>query len=248
MATETNYNVNAQDYQANLKTLPLDDHVNDPSYFQLIGDLNGKSVLDVGCGDGRLTRMLRLAGAERVVGIDVSFKMIELARQVEALEPIGIDYQIEDAKTICKPEFDVVVSSLMLAHAQTRSDLEQMCRGLASHLKPGGRLVSLNVHPKIADYPAFNYKKYGLEYEFPVQFVDGAPFACTVRIGNSHLTFHDYWYSMETMESALGQAGFREISWHQVKPFPAASTDETDYWDDLLAHPVDILLDCKLEA
>ena len=48
-----------------------------------LGDVNGKRALDVACGEGHYSRLLRQAGAEEVVGIDISERMIDLARASE---------------------------------------------------------------------------------------------------------------------------------------------------------------------
>ncbi|MCK4715066.1 MAG: methyltransferase domain-containing protein, partial [Candidatus Aenigmarchaeota archaeon] len=48
------------------------------SYLKVLGDIKGKSVLDVGCGSGFFTRLIREKGAVNVIGTDVEKKMIEL--------------------------------------------------------------------------------------------------------------------------------------------------------------------------
>src|SRR3954451_15223933 len=66
--------------------------------MDLVGDLAGKSVVDLACGEGFYTRLLRRGGAERVVGIDLSGEMIALARAEEAEHPSGIDYLVQDGR------------------------------------------------------------------------------------------------------------------------------------------------------
>ena len=51
----------------------------DPVLWHLLGDVEGRRVLDAGCGTGYLTRLLARRGAV-VTGIDVSSRMIALAR------------------------------------------------------------------------------------------------------------------------------------------------------------------------
>ena len=65
--------------------------LNNPSIFQLIGKVEGKTLLDAGCGEGHNTRKLATLGAN-VVGIDLSSKMIQLAQEEERLHP-----------TVCRP-------------------------------------------------------------------------------------------------------------------------------------------------
>jgi ubiquinone/menaquinone biosynthesis C-methylase UbiE len=80
------------------------DRVETYSFMNRIGDITGKKVLDVACGEGHFTRLLRRAGAARVVGLDISDRMIALAREQEAREPLGIDYVVADARSIVDQE------------------------------------------------------------------------------------------------------------------------------------------------
>src|SRR5262244_1643336 len=68
--------------------------------MKLIGDPRGLTVLDVGCGEGFYTRMIRERGAARVTGIDLSNRMTALARTQEAQQPLGIEYVVGDARDL----------------------------------------------------------------------------------------------------------------------------------------------------
>src|SRR5262245_36371821 len=59
---------------------------------RVIGDVAGKSVLDLACGGGGFTRRFKERGADRVVGVDISAEMLNLARAEEARDPRGIEY------------------------------------------------------------------------------------------------------------------------------------------------------------
>src|SRR5438876_12386220 len=95
----TNYDAIAEEYQRS-KLQPWRLHLELYSLFDLAGDLAGKSVLDLACGEGFYTRLLRQKGAGRVVGVDLSAGMIDLARQEEARRPLGIEYVHQDAKKL----------------------------------------------------------------------------------------------------------------------------------------------------
>ena len=51
-----------------------------PALFSMMPDLTGKRVLDLGCGFGEHCMQCIRQGAEKVVGIDISEKMLEVAR------------------------------------------------------------------------------------------------------------------------------------------------------------------------
>ncbi|WP_238559432.1 MULTISPECIES: class I SAM-dependent methyltransferase [Mycobacterium ulcerans group] len=147
MAIDYNQGHIAEQYQQ-AKTQPWRERIETYSFLKHIGDVSGKKVLDVACGEGHFTRLLRRAGAGQVVGLDISERMIALARAQEKQQPLGIDYVVADARsTVAQQDYDVVVSAWLLVYAQNRAELAQMCRGLACRVKPGGRFVTVNTNP-----------------------------------------------------------------------------------------------------
>ena len=106
-----------------------------------IKPLTGKTVLDVGCGNGYHCWRMKGAGAERVIGIDptplfvMQFQALKKylgEQQVEVL-PVGIDDVPEQLQA-----FDTVFSMGVLYHR--RSPLDHILQ-LKNCLKPGGELV-----------------------------------------------------------------------------------------------------------
>ena len=103
-----------------------------------IGDVAGLQVLDAGCGEGYLSRILTRHGAS-VTGIDIASRLVEIAR---IKDPEGqITYQVVD---LCKPlpeyqdHFDLVASFFVLNDVY---DYQGFLATLASVTRPGGRLV-----------------------------------------------------------------------------------------------------------
>src|SRR5262245_6598559 len=94
---EAEYDRIAEQYR-DAKLQPWRLHLEVYTFLQLVGDLSGKAVLDLACGEGFYSRILKRHGAARVVGVDLSARMIELARAEEAREPLGIEYRVGDAR------------------------------------------------------------------------------------------------------------------------------------------------------
>src|SRR5689334_18258965 len=92
----TDYNTISRQYQLS-KLQPWRAHIEAHSLLGLVGDLGGQSVLDVACGEGFYTRLLKEQGASLAMGVDLSERMIDLARAQEAVEPRGIRYEVADA-------------------------------------------------------------------------------------------------------------------------------------------------------
>jgi len=72
------------------------DELDGPTAFGLIGEVKGSRILDLACGEGNNTRILARKGAE-AVGVDYSEKMIELVKQEEKKDRLGIAYFVADA-------------------------------------------------------------------------------------------------------------------------------------------------------
>lgn len=115
-----------------------------PALLQVTGDVAGKRVLDACCGEGYLTRILAGRGAQ-VTGVDISARLVKMARQREAEERQGISYLVHDM-TRPLPQYedqmDVITCNLALNDI---SDYSSFIANLGAMLRPGGVLVfSLN--------------------------------------------------------------------------------------------------------
>jgi SAM-dependent methyltransferase len=101
-------------------------------------DLDGKLVLDAGCGMGRYLRIAALAPAKGIVGIDLS-RAVEAARELTAELP-RVSLIRGDLLRLPFPSesFDIIYSLGVLDHTP---DPRGAFLGLARLLKPGGRIV-----------------------------------------------------------------------------------------------------------
>jgi toxoflavin synthase len=244
MVTDYNENRIAEQYQQ-AKAHSWRSHAETYSFMNLIGDVEGKRVLDVACGEGHFTRLLRNAGAAEVVGIDISERMIELAREQETRRPLGIEYRVEDARDLAKhADFDLVVGAWLLVYAQTLAELGQMCRGLASRLRSGGRLVTIVNNPEVYGLdPLPDYRKYGFQLSLAGHAVEGAPTKISLLLEDSTLEIENYYMPIAAYESALTQTGFANFAVHRPE-VSLVPDGEADFWDDFLRDPSFLLLDC----
>lgn len=93
----------------------------------------GERIIDLGCGDGKLSQKIAEAGAD-VVGVDISNELLAIAKAD------GLDVRLMDAEALeFADEFDAVFSNAAL-HWMPRPDL--VLAGIAKALKPGGRFVA----------------------------------------------------------------------------------------------------------
>lgn len=247
MVTDYNAGDTAKLYQQAKNTLPIY-RVDTFSLMQCVGDVSGETVLDVACGEGHFTRMMRRSGATRVVGMDISESMIRLARQQEAAEPLGIDYVVGDARVPADPpqEFDVAVAAFLLVYARDCAELAAMCAGVASRVRPGGRFVTITVNPAIYHFdPTPDFRKYGFDVRLEEKAYEGAPMNFSVLLPNATLEIENYYLPVDTYREQLRTAGFSSVAVHGLSvPADAMSGYPPGFWDELLAHPVYIVLDC----
>ena len=115
-----------------------------PSLRALLPDLRGRKVIDLGCGFGWFCRWARESGAARVLGFDVSEKMLQRATATTT-DP-AITYARADLEQLELPAaaFDLVYSSLALHYIK---DLAGLLATVHRALVPGGRLVFSMEHP-----------------------------------------------------------------------------------------------------
>jgi ubiquinone biosynthesis O-methyltransferase len=117
----------------------ITDRLEQKLLFELAGSVVGKTVLDVGCGDGALASELARHGAI-VTGLDADPAMIATARrltEIEATQLQLIEGQVERLP-INDAAFDLVLAVTVLCFVR---DAEQAVGEMARVLKPGGRLV-----------------------------------------------------------------------------------------------------------
>lgn len=224
-------------------------YVESYTYFSKLGDLSGKSILDLGCGEGIHSRNFKKNGAAQVVGVDISPKMIELARAEEAKEPLGIQYIVSDICELGKIDsFDLVGAAFSINHAQTKDQLRQMCQTIYDNLKPGGRFVALNNN---VDLPPESYKRLE-KYKYHrnkalSSFEEGMAIpSLAFEVNGEQIVIDDYYLSQETYEWAFKDVGFKTVNWY--KPMISPEGIEKwgqEYWQDLLDNPPMRLIECQ---
>lgn len=123
--------------------------VRDPAtaaLLDLAGDVRGRRLLEVACGQGRVARELARRGAA-LTGLDISAALLDKARAGEAAEPLGIQYLHADVTSRGVLEgqvFDGVVCNYGLSDID---DLDGLLANVARLLRPGGWFVFSLLHP-----------------------------------------------------------------------------------------------------
>jgi SAM-dependent methyltransferase len=172
-----------------------------PQFFEDIVPPGTWLTLEVGCGEGRVSRDLRSRGHD-VVAIDASSTLVRYATDADP----DSSYLIADAEALpFRPStFDVVVAynSLM--------DVENMPKAVgeaARVLSPQGRLCICVTHP-INDAGLFESEDADARFCIEGSYYGRRRFEETFERAGLEMTFHGWSYPLEAYARALEQAGF----------------------------------------
>ncbi|EFH88125.1 class I SAM-dependent methyltransferase [Ktedonobacter racemifer] len=111
-----------------------------------MGAVEGSRICDLACGQGRVARYLADQGAH-IIGIDLSEKLLTIARRQEENNPRGIEYVQADAQNLDEQVlglFDGVVCFMALMDIP---ELAPTLHSVARILRPGGWFVFAILHP-----------------------------------------------------------------------------------------------------
>lgn len=128
--------------------------------IKLLAPNDGELILDAGCGTGRNLGPLLLSGGT-AVGIDFSFRMLQVARRQIDNAPVALA-DLQAGLPFNSRSFDAVLCALIGEHL---SDLRQVFHEFHRVLRPGGRLVFSVYHPEMsAAGIEANFEREGVEY------------------------------------------------------------------------------------
>ncbi len=134
------------------KDLPYLFEMESEKIIQLLGNLKGKNILDLGCGTGRYSILLAKKGAN-VFAVDFSKEMLTEAKKKARNAKIRITFKQYDLKRRLnlKEKFDVIISTLVIGHFRNPN----LFFSRISHmLKPNGICLISTFHPAKAGAPS----------------------------------------------------------------------------------------------
>ncbi len=241
--TEKVYDDNAEKW-LRMEPSSLSDFTARPWVFDACGELNARSVLDIGCGEGYCARELKRRGAGYYLGIDLSSQMIETANKQELKDHYGIEYHTCNVVEF-KPErkFDLCVAVFLFNYLSIE-DMQRVFSMVYDALPPQGKFIFSVPHPffpfvRPEQTEPFYFESEGKNYFKDVnqQFEEkiwkrsGEP----LHVQCVHKTFSDYF-------ECLKRAGFSSMP--EIKELtvtPELVAMDNDFFSPLLNEPLHVL-------
>jgi SAM-dependent methyltransferase len=218
------------------ETLPVRQDAEFPTFQAALGPVAGAEVLDLACGTGVYSRRLVAWGARRVVGVDASGPMVDLARaQAPPGEPV--EFLVHDVATMPQlGSFDLVTAAFLLNYARTAGELAALCGTVARHLRPGGRFAGTLPNP--AHDPRVFDTRYRVTYGWGPEVADGDPFTFRLHLSRTIEIESVYW-RQQTYWQALAAAGLRNIAFRPWLPTEdAVARHGAAFWAPWLSSPL----------
>lgn len=193
-----------------------------PVLLELIGAVNGKRVLDLGCGDAAIGREFLAAGATSYVGIEGATNMVKLALQTLAgTTGQVIQHNIEDWHYPANA-FDLVIARLVLHYV---ADLATLTQQVFQTLAGGGQFVFAVEHPVITSSDR-GWVKTGPRQDWVIDNYFDTGLRVTDWLGGAvqkyHRTVEDYFVTLQ-------QSGFVMEHLRESRPQRERFQDEQLY-------------------
>ncbi|WP_105205576.1 bifunctional 2-polyprenyl-6-hydroxyphenol methylase/3-demethylubiquinol 3-O-methyltransferase UbiG [Neobittarella massiliensis] len=208
---------------------------------ELLPDLAGKRVLDLGCGYGWHCQYAAQGGASYVLGLDISEKMLQVAREKNRFDQVEYRCQSIDEIDFAADSFDVVLSSLALHYLP---DFQDICRRVAGCLTVGGQFILSVEHPVFTAYGSQDWYRdeQGNILHWPVDgyYIEGERQA--IFLGQPVQKYH---HTATSFVQGLLQNGF--VLTDFVEPRPDPSMMDLPGMQDELRRPMMLLLAGRLE-
>jgi len=204
-----------------------------PTVLEMVGNCEGKTVIDIGCGAGFFTLPLAERGASLVCGIDNSAAQIELARKVSSHS--RINYIVGDAFVQCcsKPA-DIITAPFVMNYARTTPILRHFFKLIHRSLKEGGKVVFVVDLPNGKSLKRFGATKTLLgprtdETVMQIDLFNEERKICTLKA---------IYYTPETIEILLREVGFKTICWNKpIVSEEGIKAMGTDFWNGYTDDP-----------
>ncbi|KAF3901779.1 hypothetical protein AA313_de0204332 [Arthrobotrys entomopaga] len=251
MSSDTQYDALATAYDLIWKipaVRPLLPHLT--STIKGAGNFENASVLDLACGTGIGLRILKSLGASKLVGVDISPQMLEIAK---ATVPDITVHTADCSKPLdhlgLEPgSFDVVLGFWLLNYCPSSVEMAGMWGNIARFLKPGGMFVGIVENHNVARPNSVKDMKYGGMMSEVKELENGQGWSVHVVFDTTpKIEFDAFRLKGPILEEEAKKAGFGEIKysnpgWNDVElvmneGIGGEDGKKREWWRELVEDP-----------
>lgn len=241
--TEAIYNAQAARWTRSSKVL-LSDFTARPVVVDALMPLTGQHVLDLGCGEGYVSRLVMQAGAASVYGVDISAEMIDRARQA-SLDSTHMQFAAGDLShpmALSRPIYDRIMAVFLFNYISI-AEMTDVLRLARKMLVPGGRFVFTIPHPCFpymrAPAPPFFFEHEGQGY---FEGVDQTYEGRIWRRDSTSVVVRCVHKPLETYFTALREAGWTQLpEVRELRVLPEHLALDPDFFGPLEGQPLHML-------
>lgn len=241
--TEKVYDKNAEKW-LRMEPSSLSDFTARPRVFDACGELNSRSVLDIGCGEGYCARELKRRGAGDYLGVDLSSQMIDAAKKQELKDQYGIEYRTCNVVEFTpERQFDLCVAVFLFNYLRIE-EMQRVFLMVYEALPPQGEFIFSVPHPFFPFIGSEQTEPFYFEGKGKNYFTDvnqqfegkiwkrsGEP----LHVQCVHKTFSDYF-------KCLRRAGFSNMpEVDELTVTPELVAMDKNFFSPLLNQPLHVL-------
>ena len=221
MSARDGWNLISKAYQKNIRVSLEDVHYGPISpgerELKLLGNVEGKDVLEIGCGGGHNTIVLAKWGA-RSAGLDISEEQIKHAEKLAQEQEVTVRFHLgsmEKMDMFSDASFDIVLSSCAIGYSE---NVGQTFREAFRVLRKGGLFVFCVVHPFRNRGRAIRYS--GRRLWGIGNYFDRRRRTWTWKFGEIAAKFYGYHRTLQDYFNSLTSAGFIVERTFEPEPYP----------------------------
>ncbi len=210
------FNNGHQEYASFIESDPIRNFLHYPTVEDELGDIRGKRILDIGCGDGLFSRRLAKERGAHVVGYDISPNLIERAQKKESDAHLDIEYKVADPLTFQSPDlFDRAVAVMVLPYSPDIDYIKNFFASARNNLKERGTFVAVVFNPEFRDFNQVVanrfFRKAATAGQVNFDFLDPDTKETKFNANLAQFSKADY-------ERGAREGGFLSVEWKKLTP------------------------------
>lgn len=225
------------------------EYLEKPAMHSKLPDLKSRDILCLGCGTGEECNLFKLRGARRVLGIDISKGLIDVARESYT----GVEFEVMDMEDLKLPDdsFDFIYSSLAIHYLK---DWTAVLDNVYRVLRPGGVFLFSTHHPVKWGAEVVKGKtrnSFMLGYEFNKVTGEAEVYGDYLNARKIKETwFKDldvvyYHRPMEDIMRDIRRSGFEIADFLEPRPVPEVRQVKQRMWDIHTKIPLFMIFELK---